>query len=231
MSRESLQETPQWVWWSLFPGFGGLAIVYAGYKSNTTNWIATGAGITLAAMVLSSTNLAFPIWVCQIVTAFYLKKKYLIKTTPKGLLIPDNERDAALIARIKGKLDINSCSKDDLVNFLGLPIVYANDIESLRNEGYIFTHIEELHEIAGIPESYLPRLSPILIFSYDYKKEAHLTWKRLNILSEKELIDWGLEPPVAQIIVAERQKKGEYKSVIDIKRRTNLPFYSYRHLV
>ena len=232
MSQNSwLNQIPQWVWWSCLPGFGGLAIVYAGYKSNTSHWIALGAGITLGALAFSSTNLAFLIWISQIVISFSLKKTYLIKTSPKNLLIPPDAKNAELIAKIRGKIDINNCTKDEMVNSLGIPIVFANDIESLQNEGYIFTHIEELHEIAGIPESYLPRLAPMIIFTYDYKKESQFSWKRFNILSEKELIAAGIEPTVARKIFQERELRGDYKSVMDIKRRTKLPFHSYRHLV
>lgn len=231
MSRSSwLQRTPTWVWWSCFPGFGGLAIAYAGYKSNTSAWIAVGAGLTLGAFVLSSTNLGLLIWLSQIATAFSLKKRYLLKTYPKGTPIHEDAETAELIANIRGKIDINTCSKDDLVHVLGLPIVYANDIDSLRHEGYIFTYIDELAEIAGIPESYLKRLAPLIIFSYDYKKEAQFSWQRLNILSSQELIECGLDSAVAQKIFEERQRRGEYKSLMDVKRRTGLPFHSYRQI-
>ncbi|MGL5058350.1 MAG: helix-hairpin-helix domain-containing protein [Microcoleus sp.] len=225
-----LRQTPAWVWFSLIPGFGGLAIAYAGHQSQIRSWIGWGAGITLAALALASTNLAFPIWIAQIVTAFALKKRYLIKTAPRGLLLPETAQNAEMLANVRGKIDINECTKDDLVKVLGLPIVYANDIESLQNEGYIFTHAEELSEIAGIPESHVRRISPMICFSYHYQKEARFTWKRLNILSPEELIRDGLDRSVAEAIVRERQKQGEYKSVIDVKRRTGLPFDSYRHI-
>jgi DNA uptake protein ComE-like DNA-binding protein len=228
MSKLSLNKTPTWVWWSLFPGFGGLAISYAGYKAKTSSWIAIGAGITLGALALSSTSLSIPIWVAQIVVALSLKKLYLIKTHPHGTPIPKNAEMAATIASLRGKVEINSCSKHDLVHVLGLPIVYANDIDSLRNEGYMFTHLEELHEIVDIPESYLHRLAPLIVFSYHSRLENEFSWKRLNLLSSQELVEWGLEPAVAQTIVAERQRKGEYKSLMDVKRRTGLPFHSYR---
>ena len=58
----------------------------------------------------------------------------------------------------KGKIDINQCTKDQMVYDLGLSIIYANDIEILRNEGYIFTDIDELAEVVGIPESVLRRI-------------------------------------------------------------------------
>lgn len=225
-----LRQTPNWVWYSFIPGFGGLAICYAGQKSNIRSWIGWGAGLTVAALALSSTNFASIIWIAQIVTAFSFKKRYLIKTAPRGLLVPATATNAEELANVRGKIDINECTKDDMVRILGLPIVYANDIESLQNEGYIFTHAEELAEIAGVPESHVRRIAPMICFSYNYQKEARFTWKRLNILSPEELIQSGLDRVVAEKIVRERQIQGEYKSVIDVKRRTGLPFDSYRHL-
>lgn len=233
MSQNSpeLQQTPQWVWWSFFPGLGGLAIVYAGHKSQTYNWMVWGVGLVVAALIFASSHLIIPIWIAQIVVAFSLKKRYLIKTSPRGLLIPSNEQTAQLIAEVRGKIDINECSKDDLVKDLGLPIVYANEIEALQNEGYLFTHLEELSEIAGIPESYLKRLAPLITFSYNSNKEPQFNWKRLNIFSQEELIICGLQPAVAQKICEERQERGTYKSVLDVKRRTGLPFQAYRSVV
>ncbi|NJK67679.1 MAG: hypothetical protein HC789_09170 [Microcoleus sp. CSU_2_2] len=225
-----LRQTPNWVWYSFIPGFGGLAICYAGHQSNIRSWIGWGAGLTLAALALSSTNFASIIWIAQIVTAFSFKKRYLIKTAPRGLLVPATATNAEELANVRGKIDINECTKDDMVRILGLPIVYANDIESLQNEGYIFTHAEELSEIAGVPESHVRRIAPMICLSYNYQKEARLTWKRLNILSPEELIQSGLDRVVAEKIVRERQIKGEYKSVIDVKRRTGIPFDSYRHI-
>ncbi|WP_442939951.1 hypothetical protein [Nostoc sp.] len=78
---------------------------------------------------------------------------------------------------------MNECFKHELVNYLGLPIVYANNIESLLNERYVFTHVEELIEIAGIPEKQVARITPLITFSYNYKKEADFSWKRLNTYS------------------------------------------------
>ncbi|WP_341732496.1 helix-hairpin-helix domain-containing protein [Microcoleus sp. EPA2] len=226
-----LRQTPKWVWYSFIPYFGGLAIVYAGQKTNIRSWIGWGAGFTLAAVALSaSANLGLLVWVAQIVTAFSLKKRYLIKTAPRGLLVPASATSAEELANIRGKIDINECTKDDLVRVLGLPIVYANDIESLQNEGYIFTHAEELSEIAGVPASHVRRIAPMICFSYNYQKEASFTWKRLNVFSVEELIASGLDRVVAEKIVTERQIKGEYKSVVEVKRRTGLPFDSYRHL-
>lgn len=233
MSQDSswFQQTPKWVWWSLFPAFGGLAIAYAGKKTNTQAWMYLGLGVTVAAVVLSQSSLTVPIWLAQIGIAFYLKKPFLLKTYPKNLPLPEDTEAVRLIAASRSKIDINKCSKNDLVNGLGLPIVYANDIESLQNEGYIFTDAEELSEIIGIPETTVKRIAPLIVFSYDYKTEVDISWRRLNTRSAEELIIWGIKPTDAQKIVEERQRRGEYKSAIDVKRRTGLPLSSYRNLI
>ena len=46
-----------------------------------------------------------------------------------------------------------------------------------------------------------------------------------------ELIGLGIEPQVAGAIASERQSRGEFKSVMDIKKRTGIPFSAYKHLV
>ncbi|WRH65855.1 MAG: hypothetical protein RSE13_19215 [Planktothrix sp. GU0601_MAG3] len=48
------QKTPQWLYWSLFPVLGGLAIVYAGSKTKTQSWVYTGLGFVAAAFILSN---------------------------------------------------------------------------------------------------------------------------------------------------------------------------------
>ncbi|MDZ8140040.1 MAG: helix-hairpin-helix domain-containing protein [Nostoc sp. DedQUE04] len=229
-SKSWFQQTPAWVWLSLIPTLGGFAIVYAGYKSKTKTWVVLGISIFILALALSANSLAFVPWIAQIGIAFYLKKSYLIKTYPKNLPIPEEQELAKLVANTREKIDINECSKHELVNYLGLPIVYANNIESLMNEGYVFTHVEELIEIAGIPEKQVDRITPLITFRYNYKKEADCSWKRLNTYSTDELITCGLDGAIAEQIVAERQQRGEYKSLIDVKQRTGLPFNTYRHI-
>ncbi|WP_445631221.1 helix-hairpin-helix domain-containing protein [Nostoc sp. DSM 114167] len=229
-SKSWFQQTPAWVWLSLIPTLGGFAIVYAGYKSKTKTWVVLGISISILALALSASSLAFAPWIAQIGVAFYLKKFYLIKTYPKNLPIPEEQELAKLVANTREKVDINECSKHELVNYLGLPIVYANNIESLMNEGYVFTHVEELIEIAGIPEKQVERITPLITFSYNYKKEADCSWKRLNTHSTDELITCGLDGAIAEQIVVERQQRGEYKSLIDVKQRTGLPFNTYRHI-
>ena len=228
-SQDWLEKTPKWVWYSFIPTFGGLAIIYAGNKAKAPKWFWSGVGFVALGILLSSSELIAIIWLAQIGTAFYLKKNYLIKTASEGLPI-NNIDTATIIAKNKGKIDINNCTQDDLVYRLGLPIVYANDIQSLAQEGYIFTYIEELSEVAEIPDSYLKKIEPLIVFSYDLNKEVDVSWRRLNSFGLDELIACNVEASAAQKIVAERTN-GTYKSLIDVRKRTGIPISVYQHLI
>ena len=122
----------------MFPHLGGLAICYAGYRTKTPAWLVIGLGITLGAIALSSSTLIGLIWIAQVSTALYLRKAFLIKSCPKSQLVPSDRHLAQLIARHHGKIDINQCSKNDLVYHLGLPIVYAN--KPLARKGVLLSY-------------------------------------------------------------------------------------------
>jgi len=49
-------------------------------------------------------------------------------------------------------------------------------------------------------------------------------------MSTDDLIGSGIEPNTAKAIAEERQRRGEFKSIMDIKKRTGVPFSAYRHL-
>jgi DNA uptake protein ComE-like DNA-binding protein len=144
--------------------------------------------------------------------------------------LPEDERLFKAIAANRPKIEINSCSKNDLVNVLGLPIVYANDIDSLRAEGHIFTSLEELHDILEIPNSTLQKIAPMVVFSYDYRQESGYSWKRVNSMTADDLMAIGIESNIAIAIAEERQRRGEFKSIMDVKKRTGIPFSAYKQL-
>ncbi len=210
------ERIPQWLWGTFIPVFGGASLIFAGWKAKTNSWIAMGGGLIVVSLFMSSVFPAsiYLIWGGQIFLGFKLKQDYLIKTAPKGVKIPSS-KIAYLLAENRGKIDINSCSKDDIVYQLGLPIVYANDIEMLRHEGYLFTDIQELAEIAGIPEHILYRIEPLIVFGYDLRKEVEVSWRRLNSYSVDELINHNISADNAQEIVEERNKNGQFKSLLD----------------
>jgi hypothetical protein len=236
MSNAALKKIPEWIWWSLCPVFGALTIAYAGYLTKTNKWIQIGLGMSVVTLLasfyggLSLVTLAIPI---QLIVAMSIKNTYLIKSAPRGALLPNDRETARLIAEIKGKIDINKCSKDDLVHVLGLPIVYANNIESIKSEGYQFLHIEELTELADLPEKYCQIIEPLVSFNYyeQFENSDPINWQRLNILPLSELIELGLDRSSAILICNERQINGAYRSLVEVKRRTGLPINLYKHLI
>lgn len=230
VKKNWLNQIPQWVWWSALPVFGGLAIASAGHKSKTSSWKYWGVALFGLGLALASTRLAIIIWLLQVGTAFAIRKKYLVKVAPKTAYI-DNREVAQLLAEERGQIDINNCSQDDLVYKLNLPIVYANDIKSLLDEGYMFTSIEELSDLIGIPERLLQKIEPLVTFGYYLEKELDVSWRRLNKLSLEELVACNLEVTVAKKIIAEREKAGSFKSLVDVKKRTGLPLNSYKSIV
>ena len=206
------KKIPVWVLFSLIPFIGSLGTIYAGIKINRFSWINTGIFLTTLNIVLSSTHLVGFVWLGQIAIAFCLKDEFSGRIS-----------DSQQLERATQKIDINNCSKDDLVYGLGLPIVYANEIESARLEGYIFTHFEELADIAGIPDYYRQQLEPLVTFNYYFRNEADFSWRKCNTLSKEELIACNIEPSVVAKIIAEREQKGLYRSFPELRKRTGLP--------
>ncbi len=237
MSNAALKKIPEWIWWSLCPVFGALTIAYAGYLTKTNKWLQIGLGMSIVTLLASAYGgssflviLAIPI---QLVVAMSIKNSYLIKSAPRGSILPNNRETAQLIAEIKGKVDINKCSKDDLVHVLGLPIVYANNIELIKSEGYQFLHIEELTELADVPEKYCQILEPLVSFNYyeQFENADPINWQRLNVLPMSELVELGIDRSSAILICNERQINGIYRSLVEVKRRTGLPINLYKHLI
>ena len=233
----SKQKNPNWFWFALIPYIGGLGVIYAGKKIRHFFWVYAGLFTTTLGLILASSysHLFGFVWLTQVAIAFILKDEYqeAISKTPK---LPDNQPTATNLLPKSSqsgdrKIDINSCSKDDLVYGLNLPIVYANEIESARFEGHIFTHVEELLEIAGIPDTYLAQLEERVIYSYDINKEAQSSWRKCNSYSEQELIDCNLEPAVAAKIIKERSLKGAFNSFPNLRKRTGLPLDKLKALL
>ncbi len=234
MTNAVLKQVPDWVWWSLCPVFGALTIAYAGYLTKTDKWLKIGGGMSAILLLASLASQSWLIYLAvpiQFAIAMSIKSTYLIKMAPRGAILPTDRQTAQLIANIRGQVDINKCSKDDLVHILGLPIAYANNIELIKSEGYMFTHIEELTGLADLPEQYCQSIEPLVAFNYYEQFADPIDWQRLNVLPSSELIELGLDRDTAEVICNERQLHGNYRSLVEVKRRTGLPINLYKHLI
>ncbi|MCS6782011.1 MAG: helix-hairpin-helix domain-containing protein [Gloeomargarita sp. SKYBB_i_bin120] len=223
------QRYPTWVYLSFIPWVGGIAQIWAGWVIRNYRLLGAGLAFTLVPLVL--TDLLPLAWLGQIVLAFVYRTEFLVRTYPQHLPPPADPKLAAKILALRGKFDINTCSKEVLVHQLGLPIAYANDIIAMRESGHQFTHPEELTEIVGIPEATVQRIAPYLTFSYDIRQESYVSWRRANHFDAERLVAVGLEPDVAAQIVAERNRRGPYRSVVDIVKRTGLSTHQLRALL
>jgi DNA uptake protein ComE-like DNA-binding protein len=227
-------QTPLWVKLSWIPLLGNGALIWAGLKAKNPLLTIIGGALFAGFGGIFLTNLyqfIQYIYILQVVIAYSFKTDFLIRTFPDHLALPSDTGLAQKVISWRGKIDINSCSKDDLVRGLGISLIYANDIFVLRESGHIFTHAEELTEMIGIPESTVNRIKSVITFSYNQMQESYVSWRRANNLSLAELTMIGLELPVAEAIIRERNRGGQYKSIVDITKRTGLPVNSFRPLI
>jgi len=221
-------QTPQWVYFCCVPVIGGLGLTAGGVRINNPWWMVGGVALVGANFL---DNAWFVVYIVQVAIAFFLKSEYLVRTFPSTAPLPRDPKLAQRVLALRPKIDINTCSKDDLVRGLGLPIVYVNDIFALRASGHIFTHLEELTEIVGVPQETVQRIGSAITFSYDPKQESYVSWRRANSFSVEELMAVGLTEQVARVIVEGRTRGGQYRSIADISQRTGLPIEAFRALI
>ena len=201
-------------WLTFIPLFGSIALVRESNLLSDRKFVQMGWASFAISIILSAGDALFLAWMAQVGIAIWFRSQHLV-----------------MPAKPFRPIDFNTCSKDEMVRTLGLPIVYANDIELARTEGFIFTHAEELTEIAGIPEEQVRRIASKIFFTYDEKKDGIDSWRRVNILSAEDFQRLGLSASSAHKLITERENKGDYRSAIDIKRRTGLPLRSYQCLL
>lgn len=234
MSESSwFNQIPTWIKITWIPVIGGGAIAYAGYVIKNNTWILLGMGLVgisaIAAILFGfRAEVLGAMYLGQVVAGLMFKQEFLVKSYPRHLPLPKDLKLFQAVAAERPKIEINTCSKDDLVNRLGMPIVYANDVLAMREDGYIFTYPEELTEILGIPTATVQKISAFITFSY--YQEQEYSWQRVNYLRIEELVSLGLELKVAVAIAQERELNGDYRSLMDIKKRTGILFSSYRQL-
>jgi hypothetical protein len=221
-------QTPQWVYFCCVPVIGGLGLTAGGVRINNPWWMVGGVALVGANFL---DNAWFVVYIVQVAIAFFLKSEYLVRTFPSTAPLPRDPKLAQRVLALRPKIDINTCSKDDLVRGLGLPIVYVNDIFALRASGHIFTHLEELTEIVGVPQETVQRIGSAITFSYNPKQESYVSWRRANSFSVEELMAVGLTEQVARVIVEGRTRGGQYRSIADISQRTGLPIEAFRALI
>lgn len=214
------ERIPTWIRWTWVPIVGSLGLLQAGLVTRQRRWILISIGLGclgLVAAPLSGWG-SLGAWVAQIVLARVWRRPFLARTYPADWPLP---RDPALVREIapfRDPVDINRCTRHQLVHDLGLPIVYANEIESLRVQGSLMLSVDDLRNLVRLPEETIERLEPVLQFQY-YSHEAEaVAWQRLNTDTQAQLVAHGWDPGVAAAIVQER-RRGPFRSPADAGQR------------
>lgn len=132
--------------------------------------------------------------------------------------------EIAIAAELGVKIEVNQASIDDWLRLPGISIHQARTLVDLVKMGVELLCIEDLAAALSIPVQRLNHVVPLLSFCY-YDPDSLLTPQRINPnnatieqLESIPLIDLIL----AQKIVHDRQKNGNYKSLANFQKRLSL---------
>ena len=125
-------------------------------------------------------------------------------------------------AEIGITIDVNRATVDDWLRLPGLSIHQARSVVALTANGVQFLSIEDLGAALNIPTTRLAPLTKILNFSY-YAIELKSPQIKVN---RADLQALGKVPAItaalAEQIIAERRKRGDYKDFADLQQRLSL---------
>ncbi|MDB9506508.1 hypothetical protein PN502_05240 [Microcystis aeruginosa CS-338/01] len=68
-------ESSEWIWLSLVPVFGGLAIANAGKKTNNQSWLSVGIALTIISLIFLTQESFIVIWFAQIGLGLYIRQQ------------------------------------------------------------------------------------------------------------------------------------------------------------
>ncbi|MCW6036380.1 ComEA family DNA-binding protein [Spirulina subsalsa FACHB-351] len=132
--------------------------------------------------------------------------------------------EVAIAAELGIILDVNRASIDDWLRLPGLSIHQARTLVELTTMGVQFLCLEDIAAALSVPVARLRPLEPILGF-YFYDHDSVESPQRCNPnlaplqdLSQLPLVDGAL----AERIVQERLRGGNYRNLADFQRRLGL---------
>lgn len=133
-------------------------------------------------------------------------------------------QEIVIASELGVKIDVNQASVDDWLRLPGISIHQARSLVDLVGMGVQLVCLEDIAAAIGVPVHRLQPLEPILAFVY-YDPQSLIAPQRINpnLASVKELTKIPLvETSLANKIVRNRQKSGDYKNLADLQRRLKL---------
>jgi DNA uptake protein ComE-like DNA-binding protein len=132
--------------------------------------------------------------------------------------------EIAVAAEMGIAIDVNRASADDWLRLPGISIRQATLLAQLSAGGVIFHSLDDVAAALGVPPSQLEPIAPVLRF-YFYDAEApsflqpiDANWATVEQLERLP----GIDRALAECIVSDRQRRGNFRSLVDLQRRLHL---------
>jgi competence ComEA-like helix-hairpin-helix protein len=153
------------------------------------------------------------------------KKLYCVSEETYQLLEPyihissskkENERQEKPNLAVKSipKLELNEADSIDLLKISGIGAKIASQIISYRSKLGGFVHIDQLKEVKFIDEERFTKIAPYLQVNNANIKKINVNEASISLLVKHPYIDYYL----AKSIVNQRDKKGKYASLEEMKK-------------
>ncbi len=121
-------------------------------------------------------------------------------------------------------IDANRASTDDWLRLPGISIHQATLLTQLTAGGVVFYGLDDVAAALSVPAAKLQWLAPILRF-YFYDPEAVSFLQPIDAnratIEQLERLP-GVDRALAQAMVRDRSKRGNFRSIVDLQRRLNL---------
>ncbi|MBL1210380.1 ComEA family DNA-binding protein [Geminocystis sp. GBBB08] len=145
-----------------------------------------------------------------------------IQTNPYYRFQSDIEINIA--AELGIKIDANLASVDDWLRLPGISITQARSLVEITNSGIHFLCLEDLASALGVSVLKIQSWQPILYFGYYSADSFYFPAKvNPNNASLNQLITIpNLDVNIAQKIINDREKNGNYRHIADVQKRLNL---------
>ena len=129
-------------------------------------------------------------------------------------------------------LNINTALETDWEALPGIGKVLAARIIRFRDKLGGFKTVEEIAKTYGLSDSVFQLIKPSLFVEASSLTSDNKQYKiNLNKASEKEMVQAGLEPYLAQAICLSRKQDGYFKTLADLKRIIFINEAMYTRLV
>ena len=133
-------------------------------------------------------------------------------------------REVAIAVELGIKIDVNQATLDDWLRLPGFSIHQARTLVELVRMGVQLVCLEDVAAAIGVSLPQIQAYEPILLFAY-YDRLSPLSPEKIdpNLASESEIASVpGVESYLAEKWVANRQKYGRYRNIVDLKSRLDL---------